>query len=387
LVSPGSGQMSEYDSDIEFDFFDDQETSESPPPPGRPRPERPPAPQPGRPSGHGGIPPTARLVGLIAFGILVIVLLVLWVQSCSGSSTKGSYHSYLGKVQVLANDSNHLGTALTQSISTPGIKPADLATKMDALAQQQATDIGVAKGLRPPSGLSAAQAAMVEALQFRVDGLRGLAGALRAGAGSTDVSGTSTNLATQTQRLVASDVLWQDKFRVPTLSEMKQRSVTGVPVPKSAFLTDLGVDSVAFWSPVVERLNGNSTNGSATGPVGSAITGVVANPGNITLSTSQQTVIKETTNLQFDVSVQNSGGVQLPSLQVTITIVQKGQKPITATRSTGLIDTGKTVVVVFKGLQQPAFATQSTLKVDVQTVPNETNPNNNSYSYPILFSL
>src|SRR5437764_11539251 len=101
--------MSEYDSDIEFDFFDEPETGESPSQPGRPRPQRPPGgPPPKRPE-PGGIPPTARLAGLIAFGILIIVLLVLWVQSCSGTSKSSQYKSYLGKVAQLASDSNRIG--------------------------------------------------------------------------------------------------------------------------------------------------------------------------------------------------------------------------------------------------------------------------------------
>src|SRR5690348_9020372 len=129
--------MSEYDSDIEFDFFDEPETGESAPTPGRQRAQRPGGlPSPQR-RGPGGIPPTARLAGLIAFGILIVVLLVLWVQSCSGTSAKSSYRNYLGKVSQLAVDSNRLGRSLAQAIATPGIKAGDLANKMTSLASQQ----------------------------------------------------------------------------------------------------------------------------------------------------------------------------------------------------------------------------------------------------------
>src|SRR6476619_3769314 len=83
-----AADMSEHDSDIEFDFFDELETGESPPPTGRARSQRPPGEPPKRPPEHRGIPPTARLAGLIAFGILIVVLLVLWVQSCSSTSKK-----------------------------------------------------------------------------------------------------------------------------------------------------------------------------------------------------------------------------------------------------------------------------------------------------------
>jgi CARDB len=382
--------MSEYDSDIEFDFFDEPETGESPPSPGRPRVQRqqggPPPPQ--RP-GRAGIPPTARLAGLIAFGILIVVLLVLWVQSCSGASKKSSYKNYLDNVAQFAVDSNRLGNSLAQAIATPGIKAGELANKMNSLAQQQRTDQQMAAKIKPPAALTVQHRNLVESLQLRVDGLTGLASALRAGAGSTKVSETATNLASESQYLVASDVLWNAKFRVPTVQLMAQDGITGLRVPASRFLTDQGVDSSAFWSPVVTRLNGNGTSGGNTSgqAIGSGIVDVVANPGNHHLSTTSQTLITATTKLSFDVSVQNTGAVQLPSLQVTITIEQKGQKSITVTRSTPLINPSQTVVVHFANFQEPTFAVQSTLKVDVQTVPNETNPNNNSYSYPVLFSL
>src|SRR5439155_25359536 len=129
--------VSEYDSDIEFDFFEEPECGEGPPPRDRPPARRPPGNGPPRRPGHVGIPPTARLVGLIAFGVLIIVLLVLWVQSCSGTSKKSSYRNYLAKVNQLAIDSSRFGTSFKQSIAAPAIKASELANKFDTLAQQQ----------------------------------------------------------------------------------------------------------------------------------------------------------------------------------------------------------------------------------------------------------
>lgn len=377
--------MSEYDSDIEFDFFDEPETGERPPSPGRQRAPRQPGGPPPRP-GAGGIPPTARLAGLIAFGILIIVLLVLWVQSCSGTSKKSSYKSYLGKVAQLAVDSNRLGNSLAQAIATPGIKPGDLANKMNSLAQQQRADAQTATGIKPPAALVVPHRDLVEALELRVDGLAGLAAALRAGAGSTKVAETATSLAGQTQLLVASDVLWQARFRAPTRQTIAREGLTGLIVPSSRFLQEQGVDSTTFWTPVVERLNGNGTSGGTSGKaIGTELLGVAALPKNQPLSPTQLNTVVDTTNLGFAVMVKNSGDVQVASVRVTITIKQA--KPISATRTIALINPGQTVTVTFKGLTQPTFVVRTTLEVDVEPVPGETNPGNNSQSYPVIFSL
>ena len=49
-----------------------------------------------------GLTPLLRLVGLIAFAILVIVLLVFWIQSCQGASKKNAYRHYMEKIAVVA---------------------------------------------------------------------------------------------------------------------------------------------------------------------------------------------------------------------------------------------------------------------------------------------
>ncbi len=379
--------MSEYDSDIEFDFFDEPETDERPSQAGRSRPERQPGGPPPRRPEHGGIPPTARLAGLIAFGILIIVLLVLWVQSCSGTSKTSSFKSYFGKVAQLAVDSNRLGQTLSQQIATPAIKADALASKMSSLAQQQQVDAQQAARIKPPGDLVAQHRSLVESLELRFEGLTGLADALRAGAGSTKVAETATALASQTQLLVASDVLWKAKFEDPTRTVMKQQNIPELTVPSSQFLQEQGVDSSAFWTPVVERLNGNSTSGGNTSgkAVGTQLIGVSWLPRGKALDPHNLNTVILSQQLGFAVTVKNSGDVQVASVQVTITLKQS--KPITATRTIGLINPGQTVTVKFTRLTQPEIVTQTTLEVDVQPVPGETNPGNNSASYPVIFSL
>ncbi len=379
--------MSEYDSDIEFDFFDDEpETGEAAPPPGRQRSQRPPGPPPQKPP-HRGLPPAARLAGLIAFGILIVVLLVLWVQSCSGTSTKSSYENYLGKVQVLAHDSNQIAASLNQAIATPGITSTQLASKMDTLAARQQGDVDEAQKLNEPRQLSSPHQSMVEALQFRVTGIKGLSQALRTGAGSTKTEEAASALALEGERLVASDVIWEDKFRQPTIASMKQQGITGLVAPVSHFAED-GIDSQAFWSPVVQRLNGNSTSGGNTSGgqlVGTELVGVTVLPKGTALSPTNLNTITESTNLGFVVSVKNSGDVQVASVQVTITLKQTPH-PITSTKTIPLINPGQTTTVTFSNLPQPVFVVKTTLEVDVKPVPGEKNVSNNSASYQVIFS-
>src|SRR5437868_14656020 len=114
--------MSERDTDIEFDFFEDLEPPEPVQEEERPRLRRPGPPGGPRRPGAGSFAPLLRLAGLILFAILVIVLLVFWVQSCNGSSKRNSYKNYMEKVSAVAQQSEADGRKLNDPLTTPRIK-------------------------------------------------------------------------------------------------------------------------------------------------------------------------------------------------------------------------------------------------------------------------
>ena len=56
-----------------------------------------------------GFVPLARLVGLIAIAIVVVIGLVFWVGSCQGKSKHDEYQSYADKVKPIAQSSAATG--------------------------------------------------------------------------------------------------------------------------------------------------------------------------------------------------------------------------------------------------------------------------------------
>src|SRR6266567_6102730 len=110
------------DENIEFDFFDEPETVEATQRRRLPRlelpggrgggGERPPRPPLRAPT---GLVPLARLVGLIAIAIVVVVGLVFWVGSCQGKSKQAEYQSYAEKVAALAKGDKTLGNEFAKN--------------------------------------------------------------------------------------------------------------------------------------------------------------------------------------------------------------------------------------------------------------------------------
>jgi hypothetical protein len=162
--------MTERDSDIEFDFFDEPETEEAterartprrPPPGGPRRPVRTPQ----------GLIPMLRLAGLIAFLILAAVLLVVGIRSCASSSKHDKYDAYLQDVRSIAQRSDQIGKLLNQSLSATGIKETDLESKISGLAVQQQQVVAQATQLNAPGPLRVEHAHLIEVLELRASGL------------------------------------------------------------------------------------------------------------------------------------------------------------------------------------------------------------------------
>ncbi len=386
--------MTERDTDLDFDFFDDDpdpsapHVEEGPPrePPGagggRP-PRRPPS---GRPP--VGVTPLLRLAGLIAFAILVVVLLVFWISSCQGASKKNSYKRYMEKVAVVARDSEQIGRELNDALTTPGIKFAELNTKLSGLAQQEQQDVAAVRGMSPPGTLRLQHQQAIEALEFRVSGLRGLADAFtQASRSPKNTTGNALLLAGQAERLVSGDVVWDDLFKDPAIEELRRQGITGVAVPDSTFVPNPDYASTRFWEAILQRLQGSATSGGTSGGLhGTGLVAVKALPGNQELSADTENTVTATTDLGFAVTLEDTGDSQEVQVKVTLTI-QQTPSPIVQMKTVDLINPGEQKTVAFHNLGQVQFATRTTVKVDIQPVPEEKNTANNSAEYPVIFSL
>jgi hypothetical protein len=376
--------MTERDDDLDFEFFDDepatQEAASTQPRimrrvPRPPTPPRPPA----------GITPLLRLVGLIAVAILIVVLLVFWVQSCRGSSKRSAFEDYMSQISDVASSSSAIGQDFSKLLAQPGVEEKELESKLNGYAQRQQQIVASTQAISPPGQLRDEQRAAVEAMQFRVSGLQGLEGAFRRTAELTSSDEASTLLAAQAQRLLTSDIIWDDLFKDPTSEVLKSEGVTGINVPPSKFLISPDFASAAAMKSIWDRLQGASSGGNPSGIHGMGIESVKALPAGQQLSQDTDTTITVTQDLAFEVTVKDTGDSEEVQVQVDLTI-QRTPTPIKKTETIPLVNPGETKTIVFRDLGSPPFE-RTTVKVDVIPVPGEENTSNNSYEYPVIFTL
>lgn len=371
------------DTEIEFDFFDDAPTTEAPPkevPPPRRRRRMPPGPT--GPGGRG----IARLVAVIGGAILLAVVLVLWVNSCRESKKESEYRDYMKDVSALATQSAQIGKELNTLITTPGKRLPELQSGVEGLRQQQAQTVASAQKLQPPGTLREQQESLVEALQFRVSGLAGLAEAFGQIEQGADAQAAGEALAGQAERLLASDVVWEDLFLEGAKTVLKQQAITGVDVPDSNFIPAGSTEFVSSksWTLVVQRLTQSPTTG---GLHGNQIIGVQVLPGKQNLSATEENTVTASDRLGFKVLVKNSGDNQETQVKVTMTL-QLSPEPIQKEQVIDIINPGDTKAVTFRPIDiAGGFGTLVILKVAVEPVPGEANTSNNTAQYSIIFTL
>ena len=382
--------MTERDSDIEFDFFDEPETEEAtervrsprrPPPGGPRRPVRTPQ----------GLIPMLRLAGLIAFLILAAVLLVVGIRSCASSSKHDKYDAYLQDVRSIAQRSDQIGKLLNQSLSATGIKEGDLESKISGLAVQQQQVVAQATHLNPPGPLRVEHAHLIEVLELRASGLSRLADAFRLTATAKDANTSGRLIANQARLLAASDVNWDFYFREPTRLELAHQGITDIGgVPDSNIFSNPDLASTQAMADVWRRVHGAATGGTPGGKHGSALVSVTALPDGKRLkpgAPASDNEITASTDLAFQVAVLNSGNFQETNVGVTLTI-QKSPKSIVKRMRIDVINTGQTKTVTFTNIDiNGLFGLPTTVKVDVQPVPGETTVSNNTAEYKVIFSL
>ena len=384
--------MARRDEDIlDFDFFGEEEPPSWEEPAERRQGGGPPrdrGPRRRRPRfrSTGNLTPLLRLVALIALAILVVVLLVVWVEGCTTDQKRERYQDYMTEIGAIGNASARLGQQLSTTLTTPAQRLEDLDAKLGGFVQSAEGQVLQAEELGSPGPLHDAHEGAIESLRFRVNGLRGLQTAFQQTADATDAAVAGQQLAGQMLRLLTSDVLWTDSFRAPAENALGEEEIEGLEVPTSEFVADDEIATPATLAAIWTRVQGAADGGTPGGLHGSGIAYVRALPSQTLLSTETATTIEVTAQLAFEVGVEDTGDSQEVQIKVTLTI-PKQPEPIVRTKTIPLIDPGETKSVQFRVGDLVPFGEQISVKVDVDPVQGETNTANNTFEYPVIFTL
>jgi hypothetical protein len=330
-----------------------------------------------------------RRVAAIGGAILLLFLLVLAVKSCRSAAKEQAFKDYNRDVGAFVQESEDESQGLFDLLAKGGQSPVELQNTVNGYASAAAQLVDRAKGTDHPGELDGAHRYLIETLEFRRDGLKGVAAELPRALGDRGEKATQ-NIAGYMQNFVTSDIIYSQRFYPKLEAGLKGEGLLGSEKPpKSVFLRDIEWVVPATAADRIGRI-GSGEGGGTSGPVAPGLHGtglgtVTIQPGGQTLNEGGATQIKAAPNLSLDVQVANQG--ENDEKNVTVKVSLKGAgKPIDLEEKLPTIAAGQTKTVSVPLSSTPPAGQPVTVRVEVSAVPGEKKTDNNKGSFPAVFS-
>jgi hypothetical protein len=340
----------------------------------------------------------------IGGGLLVLLLLFFGIRGCQASQKEQGFKDYVGDADELVAESEQQSAALFELLSDPGGSEVDFTSNVNGIKVQAEQLVERADDLDVPDELKGAHNNLVETLEFRRDGLDGIA---REAAGATGEAGDTSSdqssdeegdpnerIAAQMQFFLTSDVIYSQRFLPKLLGSIEDEDLDqDVPVP--ATLTD--PETIAFlpdisWlrpQEVANKLGGlgsASDEAAAPGLHGNGLGSVTVKPSGTALVEGSTAQIPAAEDTSFDVEIANQGENSEENVEVVLEIAGSSGDPIELSETLDAINPGESKIVNVPLAETPPVGEPVDINVRVEPVPGEEKTDNNEASFTAIFS-
>lgn len=341
----------------------------------------------------------ARLGLGILFAVILALVIVLVVRDCQRNALENSYTDYLNGVAQIVQRSADQGKELRQvMVNTQGQNPHQLRQSIQSIATEAEGLVDEARNLSPPDALAQPQGSLVTLLQYRVSGLTKLADDLPTLLQADNEDFKAKGIADQMKRFLASDIIYQESFERPAGAAMERDRITGVEVPSlQPFLGSNDTLATAEGAKTLlsglERTGGGGENGDeppGEGNLrGTGIAAVEVMPAGLRLDAGTPTTIGPHNQLQWRVTVENSGDFVESGVVVRASFSYSSDpnQPEVQEQSIPAINPGEQVAVTLDGPTNIDWGVEGNLVIEVEPVPGETFTENNTASFQVTIAL
>jgi len=343
--------------------------------------------------GGGGLPNDQTLLvrrGIaIAAAVLLVILLVVAVKGCLDSQQEDALKEYNRDVGALVTESDAVGDRLFELLGGAARAQGQaLQVRVNGLRGDSDRILRKARNLDVPDEMGGAQDDFVTVLELRRDALARTAAELPAAQSDSAASaGAVARIAGQMQAFLASDVLYSQRV-VPQIQEVfDDNDISGQKIAQSRF-----IDDPLSWldrGVVAERVGGQSGAGArrrgraAPGLHGHGLVSVSA--GDVTLDPDTANRIPASGQLTFTVRFANQGDNEEVDVPVKVSITGAG-KPIAGATTVDKTEAGAEAEAEVPLRGTPPIGTPVTVRVAVNRVRGEQKADNNVESYPAVFT-
>jgi hypothetical protein len=325
----------------------------------------------------------------VGAGVIVLVLLLFGVRGCLDSRTESALRDYNSDLTALVRESNQQSEALFSLLSDPGdASQVDVTNQLNSLARQSEQIAERAADADVPDQLGDTNRYLVEALEFRRNGVRAIAERLPAAQTAESAqAAVNPNLAASMRAFLASDVIYANRVEPSLRGGLDAEGLLAESqIPQSRYLPDSDWVLPATIAERVDGLRGgggDSDEAAAPGLHGNGLESVALGGQALTPDASVSVPLGEA--VEFEVVVANQGENDETDVGIAIT-VGSGADAIEIDGSLYAIAAGEVQTVTIPLADEPPTGQNVPITVEVEPVPGEEDSENNALEFSAIFT-
>jgi hypothetical protein len=328
-----------------------------------------------------------RAIALAAL-VVVLVLIVIGVHSCTVSQANSALRNYNDSVASLIRASNSNGEQMFNTLSG-GLNTNNAQTLQSQIDEARLTasnQLSHAEGLSAPGSVKSAQDNLVMTMRMRRDAIANIASDLQPALQGSTATRAVNSIATEMARLYASDVLYKDYVLPNIVGALNKANIAvggadGEPIVAKQLLPNVQWLLPSFVANQLKVSAPAAANGgkAAPGVHGHALDS--CSVGGTTLATTSATTLPKGTAATLTCQVTNDGA------NTETNVVVKASISGTSVTGQGVIpqtQPGQQYTVQIPLSSAPPAGTYD-MTVAIQHVPGETTFTHNSKTFPVTF--
>jgi hypothetical protein len=314
--------------------------------------------------------------------IVLIVIIALGVHSCQVSATNSALQDYTNSVSSLneqsAANGKSLFTQLSQAAGSSNV--TSVQNEINSVLSSEKKVYEKAQAASVPDQVRTGNNLFLQALKMRLDGTSGIADQIQHVLSSTATQADVNNLATQTAKFYASDVLYKSYALPQIYGALHSAGTRFSPINGDQSLPYVDWVLPSFIATQLHvSVPGAKSSKPAPGLHGHSLTSVSAN--GTTLSEGGTNTVAASPIPSFTFDFNNGGDNNEHNVKCKITI--------NGTSVSGVGTVAETIkhqnaTCTAKLNAAPPTGTQ-TVVATIEKVPGEANMSNNTKTYTITF--
>jgi len=307
-------------------------------------------------------------------GLLLLILIVLGIKGCLDARANRELSDYARNVTQIVEETKQTSKSFFEKLEDQGnLSVTDYVEAVNADRSAVDTQATRVDDLSAPGDMGRAQSNLELVYQLRSDAMDEIAEKMPTALGDAGAEKAMAGIAKQMQKLLASDVVYEQVVRPEVDGVLANNGISDSDVPESTFLPDEKWLDEATVSEALGGVSGSSEN--ASGVHGTELSGVVVN-GTELVEGAPATVSAEE-GVEVEASVQNQG--ESTENGVTVAVTYEG------TTVKGEIDelpAGETGTAIIPLTPTPSG--EVTIEVVVEALPGEELTENNEAAYTLV---